>query len=755
MANRYFISGQVYVANGTGVITEAGRQTATITLHVTTEGSFVFSRTEFVTASVASGTATVADSPKTITLSPTTVNVTGTGTIVLTITVPASINNSWTVSANWSASSGGAGGASVPTSADSVYFDANSFTAASQVLTVDATANCKDMDWTGATNTPALTHTNQINLYGALTFIAGMTHTGTTRILYQGAGNVNHTFGGTLSCAVTYYGAGGTVTFQDALNVGTQTVAFDRSAVDTNGQTITCGACNTTSTGEGCTLTLGATTINCTAFTKGAGALTLTANTSTINVTGTGACALGNANYNGASFNLNGTAHTVSGSPTGIATFTRNGTATKTNTITMTSGATLTCTTFAMKGNSATNRLLVQSSTLGTAATITATNWTGSQHVDIMDITATNAVDLSAITGNSGDCGGNTNITFTPAAAQTSSKASTWSDATMWTSRVPLPQDDVTCSHNVTVDMPRIGKSITFTGTPTVSLSLSVYYYGSAVYASGMTFTHNNNEVSSMGRGSYSITSNGVTLRNLIVSCPGGTVLMSDAYVFSDSISIRAGTWDCGTANGTSPSLSQITTGIYTSATRAINLGTGTLTLNGTGASAKWTFTGTLTAGTSTIVLTNSTANAQTFAGGGLTYNNVTVQGAGAYSLTITGENTFNAFTIDRSQAAKTIVATGTTQALKWFICTPAGRTLCTITGGTWVKVGGGQVNLKSISVSGMTVLPSNAWYMGLNSTNGGSNSNVIFRRPLCCSGANVAPARQLVTPAAYQNRGR
>lgn len=53
------------------------------------------------------------------------------------------------------------------------------------------------------------------------------------------------------------------------------------------------------------------------------------------------------------------------------------------------------------------------------------------------------------------------------------------------------------------------------------------------------------------------------------------------------------------------------------------------------------------------------------FAGGGLTYNNIQVAGAGEYALTVTGNNTFNEFKVDASLADKTIKFTdGTTQTI-------------------------------------------------------------------------------------------
>ena len=62
--------------------------------------------------------------------------------------------------------------ASVPTSADSVYAGTIGTGA---TLTVDATADCLNMDWTGATNTPTLNIANRtVHTYGNVTFILNM-----------------------------------------------------------------------------------------------------------------------------------------------------------------------------------------------------------------------------------------------------------------------------------------------------------------------------------------------------------------------------------------------------------------------------------------------------------------------------------------------------------------------------------------------------------------------------------------------------
>jgi hypothetical protein len=113
-----------------------------------------------------------------------------------------------------------------------------------------------------------------------------------------------------------------------------------------------------------------------------------------------------------------------------------------------------------VNGNSATNRVLVFSGTLGTPRTITAAN-VSVTNADFRDITGAGAGNwnLSAVSGGSGDAGGNSGITFTT--GQTQLLGRRW-DTLSWSvmlstvvrlllpvvlttpvhGRVPLPQDD-------------------------------------------------------------------------------------------------------------------------------------------------------------------------------------------------------------------------------------------------------------------------------------------------------------------------
>lgn len=83
----------------------------------------------------------------------------------------------------WSATSGGAGGASAPTAADDVFFDGNS---GSGTVTTAATATCLTANFTGFTGT--FNAATNWTIQTSLTFGAGMTITGTGSILKQGNG---------------------------------------------------------------------------------------------------------------------------------------------------------------------------------------------------------------------------------------------------------------------------------------------------------------------------------------------------------------------------------------------------------------------------------------------------------------------------------------------------------------------------------------------------------------------------------------
>ncbi len=224
----------------------------------------------------------------------------------------------WSDVSHWSSSDDGTGGdfATAPNSTNNVYFTANSFTGAGQIVTVDDVGYCKDMVWTGVTNSPTLfadsASAARIEVSGSIT-LGTMTVNKpyTANYMFSIKGNSTFNFtGATVTASIINTGAVTINLASDITNNGIISL-FDGGTITTNNYNISCTVFQT----EGAsaeTVTLGTSTLNCTAFVAD-GADTITGN-HTIKVTGTGAFDGGGLTYY--NVELNGTAHTVSGSNT-------------------------------------------------------------------------------------------------------------------------------------------------------------------------------------------------------------------------------------------------------------------------------------------------------------------------------------------------------------------------------------------------------------------------------------------------------
>lgn len=573
-----------------------------------------------------------------------------------------------TAGTKWASTSGGAGGATVPTAADDVFFDANS---GAVTITIGASygANAKTLDFTGFAGTFNFTQSSSsMTVFGSITLSSSMTFTmlsGFTLSLRSSTSasitSAGKTFAGSVVLNANL--EAGTWTLQDALSCGQLT--FTSGGLNTNNQTVTCGVFSAT-TSNTRNLTLGTSSITCTtagqaAWNVGSTNLTLSAASSTITVTGAAS-----------SFNSSGTYGTVvltaatafNGGPT-VTNFTKTGQASKTDVLTTNTSFTVTGT-LTLAGNSSINRLLVQSNVIGTVRTITCNGSVVASNVDFMDITGGGTAnwDLSAVSGGCGDCGGNSGITFTSSVAQTwqGTSGGNWSDVTKWTSRVPLPQDDVTivsafvASQTITMDMPRAGRSIDFSGTTgapsiTATSALTVSIYGSLnVTGSAATFSGTNNTLNYAGRGSYTITSGGVNLRcKHSVTAPGGTYIIVDAFQGGNTSNDPAFVLNNGSLISQASVTLTANFSCFSSSnsnTRSLTMGTNTWTLISAVSGTPWnlaTTTGlTFSGASATVVIGGALTTTRTFAGGGQTYNNLVYNVANSPgALVITGANTF------------------------------------------------------------------------------------------------------------------
>ena len=144
----------------------------------------------------------------------------------------------WGDGAHWSLSSGGAAVNCIPISLDNVFFDANSFTAAGQIVTVNVKASCNNMDWTGATNTPKFRVNNSfndgLNIYSSLTFIEDMTTEFSVPTYFRStATGKTITMSGKRIMWAYFEGVGGGWTFQDDFYAG-EGVFLNNGTLNTN-----------------------------------------------------------------------------------------------------------------------------------------------------------------------------------------------------------------------------------------------------------------------------------------------------------------------------------------------------------------------------------------------------------------------------------------------------------------------------------------------------------------------------------------
>jgi len=541
--------------------------------------------------------------------------------------------------AHWSATTGGAGGETVPVAGDTVTFDSNSGTAAT--VTVDVALSAASITINKSDLT--LIHSAGTTLTGTMTLTAGTLNTNGQTCSWGSLTNSN-------SNART-------------LMLANSAITITTSGLCWNANTIT--------------------------------GLTITANTAIVTFTGASAGVRANGNQQGMSFVFSGSGAAyfeASGTSftTTLVNFTRTGTAAKTDSFGFTGTVNLTCTGTCTLGGNTTqgvNRLLVQSNTVGTQRTFTAAAYVITGDVDFRDINLAYSGGASWTNAGSayiGDCLGNagavtTNATVSATQTATGTASFTWSTHG-WTSRVPLPQDDVVINNafvagrTVTADMPRLGRSIDCsgcTGNPAFNLTLQVEIYGGLIFASGMTFTGNQVLVF-IGRSSYNINPNGVTFpqtsANISFSGPGATYTLLGNLVTGSAgggaqFIIGRGIFDANGFNVTCDKV--ISSSAVSPITRQIAIGSGTWTLRGT--SNVWDIqntTGLTITGGGTINITDTSATAKTFAGAGFSYGTLRHIATGSAALTITGNNTFAALDLECTTARTITFPAGGTQII-------------------------------------------------------------------------------------------
>jgi len=389
-------------------------------------------------------------------------------------------------------------------------------------------------------------------------------------------------------------------------------------------------------------------------------------------------------------------------------------------------------------GNSTTNRLIISSATTGSQGTIVVAGGTFA-NADFQDITFNNGgsnLDLSAITGLSGDCGGNGMtgggvLTFTTSADQhwVNDATGNWSDSTKWTSRIPLPQDNVFfdrsfTARTITMDMFRAGKTIDWSGasgTVTWGTSVSTTIYGSLDLTNLTTIQAIPFTLS--GRGSFTIKSAGKTFgAALTISAPNGTYTLLDAFGTTGSINLTRGTFVDGGYNITATAFATSNS----TTTRAVTkTGNWTLTRN--------TALGIINNSVATGLTWSDTSGTITGTGipaagvsillsmGGQSYNNVVFSSTptGGYSFETSG--TIKNLTISAPNIL-TISASTTTTITNNIVCRGSEGKMVIINSPAQTTssatpilnyTGTNIINTDYLQIQGVNVTPTQLWYYG------------------------------------------
>jgi hypothetical protein len=686
-----------------------------------------------------------------------------------------------TTTTNWSTTSGGSGGASVPSTADVAIFDSASNVAgagASYTVTRTATTNVQGINMANpSAGTLTFAGSSVIGVTTAgLTISGTINWTNTGTLTASGTTSTFNTGTTTIASTIVISGASITVTLngnvstsaaltltQGTLALGTNTfTALTANISGTSTRTFNFGTGNLTLTGNGITIftattqtsltVSGTPTINCTyagstgtrTIACGAGVTTFRFNISagSDTVTFTANNRVNNLNFTGFSGTLSNVALSLYGNVT------------LSNTMTLTAGAN--AWTFVGSSTLTTNGELLDfpvtingsgitvtlgdACTIGSTRTLTLTQGTlalssFTLSVGLCTISGTTARTFNfgtgnlTLTGNGAtifDATTQTNLTVsgTPVinctyAGSTGTRTITsGTTATTFSFNISAGTDTVLFTDNNFVnDLNLTG----FAGTITATITI----YGSLTNVSGVTFASNGLTFAATTTGK-TITSAGRTFALITFNGVGGGWTLQDAMSSAGAITVTNGSLN---TNGFSVIASQLSSS--NSNTRTITLGSSTVSLLGT-TPVDFTTSTNLTFSSGTSQINCSSGSSTTFQGGGQTFYNVSFTNSAVTNYFIFGINTFNNLsfptTTTRASVAfnanqiinGTLTANGTDETKRYSI---GG-------GGSIRQITANAISLSYVNFSDITAAGSSIPWTGTSFGDIGNNTNITFDAP-------------------------
>lgn len=596
-----------------------------------------------------------------------------------------------------------ASGASVPTSADDVFFPKPVGRAISMLLS--GAVNCRNLS--------VLLSGITLGGGGSLTVAGSMTVTGATMsfsggLTFNGSGAQTIQCSAGLNSAVTFNNTAGVWTLGAALGTGS-TMNLTAGSLITSNYALSATALNSTGTstrsislGSSAVALSGISPINLasTGLTFDAGTSTITMNGPTISVA-SGDLTFYNVNFSStsaSSITINGTStwnnFTVAGYGfTGLRTISFNGNQTIAGALTLSPAA------------SAIARTIFRSSVYGTARTLTVASFAASSSdYDFQDIAVAGAA--APISGTRfGNCGGNSGITFpSPKTVYRVTNSTAWNFTTGWAStsggtgvgtNFPLAQDTAVIDGNTALATSGtlnlsfaypIGTLDLSARTTAMTLALSSnLIYGSWIGGAGAVVS---GSVTFAGRGTQTVTSSGKTFPSTVYfDGREGTFVLGDAFTCASTTYFQSGTLNLNGYTATTFNFSSSAAGA-----RTLNFNGGNITVSGY--SAAFFVGGSMTlSGTPTVNFTYNSNIASTVTTGSGTDSNAFDFNftAGTYRLSLggsVGNVNFTGYSGSLSAASRTFygglilsptmtVDTGTTSTQTFAGASGTGQITC------------------------------------------------------------------------------
>jgi len=255
-----------------------------------------------------------------------------------------------------------------------------------------------------------------------------------------------------------------------------------------------------------------------------------------------------------------------------------------------------------------------------------------------------------------------------------------WDNTNTWVEgQIPTSSDDVVAtatSGSLAINAAASCKSIDFTnyaGTLTHTTGATLTVAGNVTFVPGMTYAPSTNTQAIAITGACSLATAGKKIGNLSINGSGITVTLQDDLSLrssSSTLTLTQGTLDANDFDVTVGKL-----GASGSATRAINMGSGTWRIRSTGSPSGptniWDATGsniTVNCETSIVRLTSLTDHEKVFAGGGKTYYAFVADGD---NVIIADDNTFRSIKIYNPGTANGFkITSGSTQTITFELIT-------------------------------------------------------------------------------------